>query len=44
MYENAAMVKDETRTIKIKDEEEEIEEIRRRIARLPEIAIEPLPK
>jgi hypothetical protein len=42
MYENVVMVKDETRTIKIK-EEEEIEEIRKRIARLPEITIEPAP-
>jgi hypothetical protein len=34
------MVKDETRIIKVKDEKEEIEELKRRIRELPEITIE----
>jgi hypothetical protein len=43
MYENAFMVeKDETRTIR-KAAENEIEELRVRIKRLPEITIEPSP-
>jgi hypothetical protein len=43
MYENAAMVDDETRTIKKekKDEKKELEELRKRISALPEITIAP---
>jgi hypothetical protein len=45
MYENAVMVKkDETRTIRKTAEKDEIEELRERIKRLPEITIEPLPE
>jgi hypothetical protein len=43
MYENAIMVRDKTRIIRKekKDGKKELEELRKRIAKLPEITIEP---
>jgi hypothetical protein len=41
MYENAIMVRDKTETIEKRDEKKELEELRKRIAKLPEITIEP---
>jgi hypothetical protein len=41
-YENAVMVKDETRVIR-RTEKDEIEELKKRLKKLPEITIEPPP-
>jgi hypothetical protein len=42
-YENAVMVKDETRVIRRTTEKDEIEELKKRLKKLPEITIEPPP-